>query len=92
MVSFLLALPSPVGAAVWLGARGEVGVSNGMIDVAMSRVWWRFVVPRIVCQGQGSCVTVASLVGGSGRDALVLRVLCRPWNDPPGAMERGGRC
>ena len=61
MVSFFFALLFPVSAAVWLGAGGEVGASDGMIAVAMSRVQWRFVVPGIVRQGRGSCVTVASL-------------------------------
>ena len=28
----------PAGAAVWLGAGGEVGASDGMISVAMSHV------------------------------------------------------
>ena len=59
-----------------LGARGEVGASDGMIAVAMSRVRWRFVVPGIFRRGQGSCGTVASVAGASGRDDLVLRVSC----------------
>ena len=36
--SFFLALIFPAGAAVWLGARGEVGASDGMVAVAMSYV------------------------------------------------------
>ena len=76
LVCFLFSLPSPAGAAVWLGARGEVGASNGMIAVAMSRVRWRFVVPVIVCRGRGSCGTVACLTGASGQDDLVLGVAC----------------
>ena len=66
MVSFFLALLSPAGAAVWLGAGGEVGASDGMIAVAMSHVRWRFVVPGIVHRGQGRCVTVAILTRASG--------------------------
>ena len=38
VVSFFLALLLPTGAAVWLGAGGEVGASNRMVAVAMSRV------------------------------------------------------
>ena len=38
VVYFFLALLLPAGAAVWLGARGEVGASNGMVAVAMSCV------------------------------------------------------
>ena len=76
VVSFLFALPSLAGAAVWLGAGGEVGASDGMIAVVMSRVRWRFVVPGIFRRGRGSCGTVASLAGASGRYALVLRVSC----------------
>ena len=38
VVSFFLALLLPYGAAVWLGARGEVGASDGMVAVAMYRV------------------------------------------------------
>ena len=38
VVSFFLTLLLPAGAAVWLGAGGEVGESDGMITVAMSRV------------------------------------------------------
>ena len=66
MVSFFFALLYPAGAAVWLGAGGEVGASDGMIAVVMFRVRWRFVVPEIFCRGQGSCGTVACLAGASG--------------------------
>ena len=38
MVSFFLALLLPEDAAVWIGAGGEVGASDGMVAVAMSRV------------------------------------------------------
>ena len=38
VVSFFLALLLPAGAAVWLGAGGEVGTSDGMVAVAMSRM------------------------------------------------------
>ena len=34
MVSFFLALLLPAGAGVWLGAGGEVGESDGMVDIA----------------------------------------------------------
>ena len=49
--SFLFAMTPLAGAAVWLGAGGEVGASNGMIAVAMSRVRWRSVVPGMVRRG-----------------------------------------
>ena len=39
MGSFLFALTPLDGAAALLGAGGEVGASDGMIAVAMSRVW-----------------------------------------------------
>ena len=38
VVSFFLALLLPAGAAVWIGAGREVGASDGMVAVAMSRV------------------------------------------------------
>ena len=38
VVSFFLALLLPAGAAVWIGAEGEVGVSDRIVAVAMSRV------------------------------------------------------
>ena len=38
MVSFFLALLLPAGAAVWLGAGGEVEASDGMVAVSMSCV------------------------------------------------------
>ena len=76
VVSFLFSLPSPSGTAVWIGAGGEVGASDGMIAVAMSHVWWRFVVPGIVRRGRGICGTVASLAGASGWDDLFLGVSC----------------
>ena len=38
MVYFFLALLLSAGGAMWLGARGEVGASDGIIAVAMSRV------------------------------------------------------
>ena len=38
VVSFFLALLLPAGAAVWLGAGGEVGASDGMVAVVMSHV------------------------------------------------------
>ena len=76
VVSFLFALPSPAGASMWLGAGGEVGASDGIIAVAMSRVQWRFVVPGIFRRGRGSCGKVASLSGALVLDALVLGVYC----------------
>ena len=60
VVSFLFALPSPAGTAVWLGAGEEVGASGGMIAVAMSCVRWRFVVPGIFRRRRGSCGKVVS--------------------------------
>ena len=74
--SFIFALIPLASAAAWLGDGGEVGASKGMIAVVMSHVQWRFVVPGMVCRGKGSCGTVASMEGVSGRDALVLRVSC----------------
>ena len=38
VVYFFLALLLPAGAAVWLGAGGEVEASDGIVAVAMSRV------------------------------------------------------
>ena len=38
VVSFFLALLLPDGAAVWLGTGGEVGASDGMVAVVISRV------------------------------------------------------
>ena len=74
--SFIFAINPLAGAAVWLGAGGEVGASDCMMAVAMSRVRCRFVVPIIDRRGRGSCGTVAREAGASGRDALVLRVSC----------------
>ena len=67
VVSLFFTLLSPAGAAVWLGASGEVGESDGMVAVAMSGVRWRFVVPRIVRKGRGRCLRVASLMRASGQ-------------------------
>ena len=50
MLSFFLALLSPYGVAVWLGAGGEVGASNEMIAVAMSPVL-AFQLPRDCSSG-----------------------------------------
>ena len=74
--SFIFALTPLVSAAVWLGTGGEVGASDGMIAVAMSRVWWRSGVPGMVRRGQGSCRMVDSVAGALGRDGLVLRFSC----------------
>ena len=74
--SFIFALNPLAGAAMWLGARGEVGASDGIIAVAMSRMQWRFVVPGIFRRGRGSCGKVASLSGALVMDALVLGVYC----------------
>ena len=52
--SFLFSLNYLAGAAAWLGAGEEVGESDRMISVAMSRVWGRFVIPIMLCQGQWS--------------------------------------
>ena len=88
MVSFFLALLLPAGAAVWLGAREEVGASNRIIAVAMSSV--------LVCHCPWDCSSGAMELCGSGwldeglvADNLVLEVSRRPRNDPSGAMERG---
>ena len=50
-VCFFLALLIPSGAAVWLGAGGELGASNGMDTVACPA--WDFFVPGIFRWGQG---------------------------------------
>ena len=88
MISFFLALLLPAGAAVWLGAGGEVGASNGMVAVAMYRVLacrhpWDFSLgARELCDG-------GWLGRGLVADTLVLEVSRRHRNDPLGAMERG---
>ena len=46
VVSFPFLLTPLSGTAAWIGAGGEVGASDGMIAVAMSRVRWRSIVPR----------------------------------------------
>ena len=74
--SFIFALNPLANATAWLGARGEVGESDEMIAVVMSHVRWRSVVPGIVRWGRGSCGTLASVAGASGRDGLVLRFSC----------------
>ena len=51
VVSFTFLLTHLAGAAVGLGARGEVGASDGMIDVAMSSVRWRCIVLGIYPSG-----------------------------------------
>ena len=79
VVSFTFLLTLLVGAAAWLGAWGEVGTSDGVVAVAMSRVRWRSVVPGMVLRGQGRCGTLASVEGDwldLGRDGLVLRCSC----------------
>ena len=38
VVSFFLAMLLPVGVAVWIGAGGEVGASDRMVNVVMSCV------------------------------------------------------
>ena len=48
VVSFFFALLLPAGVAVWLGAGGDVGASDGMITVAMSRV--------LVCRRPRDCL------------------------------------
>ena len=64
VVSFPFLLTPLSGAAAWLGAGGgKVGASDGMIAVAMSRVRWRSVVPRMVHWGRVRCGTVASVTG-----------------------------
>ena len=90
MVSFFLALLTPSGAAVWLRAGGEVGASDGMIAVVMSRVL-AFRRPRDFLSGARELCDCGLLDEGLGADTLVLGVLRSPRNDPPGTMERGGR-
>ena len=76
VASFIFLLTPLSGAAAWLGAAVEVGESDGMIAVAMSRVQWRSVVPGMVRRGRGSCSTLASVGGALGQDGLVLRCSC----------------
>ena len=38
VVSFFLTLLLTAGAAVWLGTGGEVGASDGVVAIVMSRV------------------------------------------------------
>ena len=73
---FIFALTPLAGAATWLGAGGEVGASDRMIVVAMSRVQCRSVVPGMVRWERGSCGTLDRVAGALGRDGLVLRVSC----------------
>ena len=90
MVSFFFALLSPASAAVWLGAGGEVGASDGMIAVAMSRVL-AFLRPRDCSSGARELYDGGYLDEGLGADTLVLGVSLCPRNDPSGATERGRR-
>ena len=79
VVSFTFLLTPIAGAVAWLGAGGNVGASDGMITVAMSRVRWRSVVPGIFRQGQRRHGTFSSVAGdwfALGRDGLVLRCSC----------------
>ena len=76
VVSFPFLLTPLAGAAAWLGAGGEVGASDRMIAVAMSRIRWRSVVPGMVRWERGSCGTLNRVAGALGRDGLVLRVSC----------------
>ena len=46
VVCFPFLLTPLAGAVAWLGARGEMGASDGTIAVAMSRVRWRSLVSR----------------------------------------------
>ena len=100
-LSFFFAISFPVGGAVWLGAGGEVGASEGMVAVAFPIGF--FVVPGNVRRGRmrvrrrlvGICSCWSRAVPGMirrGRGASVewgLEVLLRPQNYPSGAKERG---
>ena len=63
VVSFTFLLTPIAGATAWLGAGGEVGASDGMINVSIFRVRWRSVIPGIVCWGQGRRGTLARVIG-----------------------------
>ena len=79
VVSFPFLLTPLDDAAAWLGAGGEVGASDGMIAVAISRVRWRSVVPGMFCQRQERRGTLDSVTGdwlALGRNGLVLRCSC----------------
>ena len=81
MVSFFFALISPAGAAMWLGAGGEVGASDGMINVAVSGVL-AFRHPRDCSSGARELCDGGYLDEGLGADSLVLGVSHFPRNDP----------
>ena len=50
--SFIFALTPLASAVAWLGAGGEVGASDRMIAVVMSRVRWHSVLPGMVRRGK----------------------------------------
>ena len=80
-LSFLFALSFPAGAAVWLGAGGEVGASEGMVAVVFPE--WVLCRPWECSSGAKKSLTKA---GGS----VLLLVSRRPRNDPSGAWSVGG--
>ena len=84
-VSFFLALPFPASAAVWIGAGGEVGASDGMVSVVCPAR--DFVIP--------GCLSGARKVPDYGSLAeavwyVLLGVSRCPRNDPSGAWRVGG--
>ena len=87
MVSFFLALLLPAGAAVWLGAGGEVGASDGMVAVAC---------PALACRHTRDCLSGARKAPDDGSFAedswqvLLLGVSRCPRNDPLGVWSVGG--
>ena len=87
-VSFFLSQLLPAGASVWLGAGREVGASDRMIDVAMSRVLASR-RPQDCSLGATELCDNGWLDEGLVADTLVLEVSRRPRNDLSGAMERG---
>ena len=51
---FIFALTPLVGAAAWLGSGGEVGASDGMITVIISRMRWHSLVPGMIGRGRAN--------------------------------------
>ena len=80
-LSFFFEISFPAGAAVWPGAGGEVGASEGMVAVVFPE--WDFCRPRECSSGEKKSLTKS---GGS----LHLLVSRGPRNDPSGAWSVGG--